>query len=39
MYTLIVNNGTYTEDTLFKLFLTVMKHRFEHLINGEGWTD
>ena len=29
MYTLIVSNGTYTEDTLFKLFLR-MKHRFEH---------
>ena len=39
MYTLIVSNGTYTEDTLFKLFLTVMKHRFEHLLKGEGWND
>ena len=25
MYTLIVSNGTYTEDTLFKLFLTVIE--------------
>ena len=39
MYTLIVSNGTYTEDTLFILFLTVMKHRFEDLLKGEGWTD
>ena len=39
MYTLKVKDGTYTEDTLFKLFLTVMKHRFEHLFKGEGWID
>ena len=39
MYTLIVNNGTYTEDTLFRLFVTVIKHRFHHFCNGEGWTD
>ena len=32
MYILIVENGTYTEDTLLKLFFTVLKHRFHHLI-------
>tara|TARA_B100000519_G_C14202198_1_gene418470 strand:- start:857 stop:976 length:120 start_codon:yes stop_codon:yes gene_type:complete len=39
MYILKVENGTYTEDTLLKLFFTVLKHRFHHLIKGEGWID
>lgn len=38
-YTLIVPEGMYTEDSLLKLFFTVMKHRFEHFLKGEGWTD
>lgn len=40
MYTLYVEGaGTYTEDTLLRLFYTVIKHRFEHLLKGEGFRD
>ena len=38
-YVLLVNNGTYAEDSLIKLLWTVLKHRFHHLISGEGWRD
>lgn len=40
MYTLYVEGaGTYREDTLIKLLYVVFKHRFEHLLKGEGFKD
>jgi hypothetical protein len=39
-YKLVVRGaGNYSENSLLKLFCTVMKHRLEHLLKGEGWTD
>ena len=38
-YVLLVDNGTYAEDSLVKLIWTVFSHRCHHLINGEGWRD
>jgi hypothetical protein len=38
-YVLLVDNGTYAEDSLVKLIWTVLKHRLHHLYNGEGWRD
>ena len=38
-YVLLVDNGTYTEDSLIALIWTVLSHRLHHLINGEGWRD
>ena len=38
-YVLLVDNGTYAEDSLVKLIWTVFNHRLHHLINGEGWRD
>ena len=38
-YVLLVDNGTYAEDSLIGLFWTVIKHRFHHWNNGEGWRD
>jgi len=38
-YVLLVDHGTYAEDNLLKLFYVVIKHRFEHLLAGEGWSD
>ena len=39
-YKLVVRDaGNYSENSLLKLFCTVMKHRLEHLLKGEGWTD
>ena len=38
-YVLLVDNGTYAEDSLVKLIWTVLKHRLHHLFNGEGWRD
>ena len=38
-YVLLVDNGTYAEDSLIELIWTVLKHRFHHWNNGEGWRD
>jgi len=39
-YKLIVKDaGSYAEDSLIKLIFTVLRHRFHHLCNGEGWRD
>ena len=38
-YVLLVDNGTSAEDSLIGLFWTVIKHRFHHWNNGEGWRD
>ena len=31
--------GEYSANTIFELIWIVYKHRFEHLLNGEGWRD
>jgi len=38
-YTLKVPEGTYSEDTLVRLFLTVVSHRLSHFFKGEGFRD
>ena len=38
-YTLLVEEGEYTEDSLIILIFTVLRHRFQHLCKGEGWRD
>jgi len=40
-YTLIVGNdgGVYMSDTLWQLFIEVIKHRFWHWKVGDGWVD
>ena len=38
-YTLLVSSGTYMADSLFGLFVEVMKHRLFHWKRGDGWTD
>ena len=40
-YTLIVGNdgGVYMSDTLWQLFIEVIKHRFWHFKRGDGWVD
>jgi hypothetical protein len=32
-------SGSYSEDSLFKLYFTILRHRFHHLCKGEGWRD
>ncbi len=39
LYKLEVPEGTYSEDTLFRLFWTVFKHRLSHFLQGEGFRD
>lgn len=39
-YKLVVSNiGYYESDTLIGLVWEILKHRFSHLFNGEGWVD
>jgi len=39
-YKLVVrDSGTYTANTFAGLVWTVLAHRFQHLLNGEGWRD
>ena len=38
-YTLTVESGTYSEDSLIKLLWVVFTHRFHHLLKGEGFRD
>ena len=38
-YVLLVDNGTYAEDNLLKLFYNVILHRFNHFLKGEGFRD
>ena len=35
----VKDSGTYTSDSFTELILTVLRHRFHHLCNGEGWRD
>ena len=39
-YKLVVkNSGSYTADSFTKLIWIVLRHRLQHLCNGEGWRD
>ena len=38
-YKLVESGDSYTEDSLIKLIWTILRHRFHHLCNGEGWRD
>jgi len=39
-YKLIVkDSGSYSENSLLKLYFTILIHRFHHLCKGEGWRD
>jgi hypothetical protein len=39
-YKLVVKGtGTYTADSFTKLIWTVLRHRFQHFLKGEGWND
>ena len=39
-YKLIVKDaGSYAENSLLKLYFTILRHRFHHLCKGEGWRD
>ena len=39
-YKLLVKDvGNYAEDSLTKLILTVLRHRCQHFLKGEGWRD
>jgi hypothetical protein len=31
--------GEYTEDSVLKLFITIILHRFSHFLNNEGFVD
>jgi len=35
----VKDSGTYTSDSFTELIWTVLRHRFHHLCNGEGWRD
>lgn len=39
-YNLLVKNaGSYSENSLFKLGVNLLLHRFHHLCHGQGWKD
>jgi len=38
-YKLVVNAGSYAEDSLIKLFWIILIHRCQHFLKGEGWQD
>ena len=39
-YKLIVRGaGSYAEDSLWKLYIRILRHRLHHLCNGDGWRD
>ena len=35
----VKDSGTYTADSFTELILIVLRHRLQHLCNGEGWRD
>ena len=35
----VKESGTYTADSFTELIWIVLRHRFHHLCNGEGWRD
>ena len=39
-YVLVLGGGgSYSADTLWGLFIEIMKHRLFHLKRGDGWQD
>ena len=39
-YVLVLGDGgSYFADSLWGLFVEIMKHRLFHLKRGDGWTD
>ena len=36
---MLSEGGTYFADTLWGLFVEIMKHRVWHLKRGDGWQD
>ena len=35
----VKDSGTYTADSFTELIWIVLKHRVQHVLNGEGWRD
>ena len=35
----VKGSGSYTADSFTKLIWIVLRHRLQHLCNGEGWRD
>ena len=35
----VKGSGTYTADSFSELIWIVLKHRFQHVLKGEGWRD
>ena len=35
----VKDSGSYTADSFTKLIWIVLRHRLQHLCNGEGWRD
>ena len=35
----VKDSGSYTADSFNKLIWIVLRHRLQHLCNGEGWRD
>ena len=35
----VKDSGSYTADSFIKLIWIVLRHRLQHLCNGEGWRD
>jgi|TARA_B100002003_G_scaffold204367_1_gene197322 hypothetical protein len=35
----VKDSGSYTADSFTELIWIVLRHRFHHLCNGEGWRD
>jgi len=35
----VKGSGTYTADSFTELIWIVLRHRLQHLCNGEGWRD
>ena len=36
---IVKDSGTYTADSFTELIWIVLKHRVQHVLNGEGWRD
>ena len=36
---LVKESGNYTADSLTELIWIVLKHRCQHVLKGEGWSD
>jgi len=36
---IVKDSGSYTADSFTELIWIVLRHRLQHLCNGEGWRD